>query len=214
MKQRSRLLGYLVSLVLIVTWPLSAQQPPAQQSPAMPPTQPPGQALGPEPRHLAFLVGAWQEKVKYPAEAADQKDEEGTGRWFARPVLGRFLQFNYEGATPQGPYRALGMLTYDREAQNYRLLWFDDMGGVGDYRGNFTDQNTLSLEHHSKVEGRDFRERISFTRVSPGEVRTRIEQAWDVGAYHIYLEADATRIGPPPQGPPRAEPPLAKPPAN
>jgi hypothetical protein len=169
---------------------------------------------GPEVRRLAFLVGAWEEKVAYPGETPEQKNEGGTGRWFARPLMGRFLQLNYEGVSPQGPYRAFGVLTYDREALNYRMFWFDDSGGVGDYRGNFTDENTLSLEHRGKVEGRDFRERITYTRVSPTEIRTKIEQAWDAGEYRVYLDAQATRTGAPPQGPVRREPEPTRPPSQ
>ncbi|MCL4523623.1 MAG: DUF1579 domain-containing protein [Acidobacteria bacterium] len=184
----------------------------AQQQASVRPQQGiPGPArLGPEGRRLAFLVGAWEEKVRYPGETSGQKAEGGTGRWFARPLLGRFLQFNYDGVGPQGPYRAFGVLIYDGEAANYRMFWFDDAGGVGDYRGNFADENTLSLEHRGRVDGREFRERITYTRVSPGEVRTKIEQAWDAGGYRVYLEAQATRTGAPPQGPMRPNVPPAK----
>lgn len=210
MKLRIRVLAIMIAGFMGVVLPISAQQ---EQRPLGPPQgqQGPGR-LGPEGRRLAFLVGAWEEKVTYPGETPEQKSEEGTGRWFARPVMGRFLQFNYEGTGPQGPYHAFGVLAYDRETQNFRLFWFDDAGGVGDYRGNFVDGNTLSLEHRGKVEGRDFRERISFTRVSPAEIRTKIEQAWETGEYRVYLEAQATRTGGPPPGPLRREAAPAKPP--
>jgi hypothetical protein len=128
--------------------------------------------------------------------------------------MGRFLQINYEGTGPQGAYRALGVLAYDREMQSYRMFWFDDSGSIGDYRGNFADENTLSLEHRGRVDGRDFRERITYMRVSPTELRTKIEQAWDAGEYRVYLDAQATRTGVPPQRPVRREPPPAKPPGE
>jgi hypothetical protein len=198
MTATKNLLIIQIALLSFLAWPLNAQQPPARPAPA-PLTQAAEPRPGPETRRLAYLVGAWEEKVRYPSDEPGQKEEEGTGRWFARPVLGRFLQFNYEGMTPQGAYHALGMLSYDREAQGYRLLWSDDAGGVGDYRGNFVDENILRLEHRGAVEGREFRERISFLCVSAGEVRTKIEQAWEAGAYRVYLEASATRTGAPPQ---------------
>lgn len=210
MRHEGKLMGIVLIGIICLAQASSGQQ---GQRPvgSLQGMQGPGRP-GPEGRRLAFLVGAWEEKVTYLGESPEQKGEEGTGRWFARPVLGHFLQFNYEGTGPQGPYRAFGVLAYDRETQNFRLLWFDDAGGVGDYRGNFVDGNTLSLEHQGKVEGRDFRERISFTRVSPREIRTKIEQAWETGEYRVYLEAQATRTGGPPPGPLRREAAPAKPP--
>ena len=133
--------------------------------------------------------------------------------------MGLYLIFNYEGRGPQGPYRAHGVLTYAREEQTYRMWWFDDAGGIGEYRGNFTDENTLVLEHRGKSEGRAMRERITYTRVSPTEVRTKIEQAWDTEDFKLYLEATARRTGdvPRPAGAPgvqrpRTEPPQTPPP--
>jgi hypothetical protein len=197
----------IIAGIICLALPLGAQQ----QRPLAPPQamQGPGR-LGPERRRLAFLVGAWEEKVSYAGGTPEQKNEGGTGRWFARPLMGRFLQVNYDGVGPQGAYRAFGVLTYDREAQSYRMLWFDDSGGVGDYRGNFADENTLSLEHRGKVDGRDFRERITYTRVSPTEIHTKIEQAWDAGEYRVYLDAQAARIGAPGQGAMRRGAPPAK----
>ncbi|MBI3663453.1 MAG: DUF1579 family protein [Acidobacteria bacterium] len=210
MVSRSILVRSVIVGLMCATLPVSAQQ---QEARPAGPVQ--GQrGPGPEGRRLAFLVGMWEEKVSYPAGSPEQKAEEGTGRWFARPMMGRYLQFNYEGTGSVGPYRALGVLAYDREEQNFRLFWFDDTGGVGDYRGNFVDENTLSLEHRGKVDGRDFRERISYTRVSPAEIHTKIEQAWEGGEYRVYLEAHASRTGGPPQGPLRREPAPARPPGS
>jgi hypothetical protein len=212
MRNRGTLIATTIAGIIGMALPLGAHQ---EQRPVAPPqvTQGPGRP-GPEGRRLAFLVGAWEEKVTYPREAPEEKNEGGSGRWFARPMLGRFLQFNYEGIGPQGPYRAFGVLAYDHEAQNYRLLWFDDSGGIGDYRGNFADENTLVLEHRGEVEGRDFRERITYTRVSLTEIRTKIEQAWDAGEYRVYLDAQATRAGAPGQAPMRRGAPPAKPPGK
>jgi len=210
MHHEGKLKVMIIAGIICLAPPLNAQQ----QQRAMAPLQAMqgSNRPGPEGRRLAFLVGAWEEKVSYAGETPEQKSEGGTGRWFARPLLGRFLQLNYDGVGPQGPYRAFGVLAYDREAQNYRLLWFDDSGGVGDYRGNFADENTLSLEHRGKVDGRDFRERVTYTRVSPTEIHTKIEQAWDEGEYRIYLDAQAARTGAPGQGAMRRGAPPVKPP--
>jgi len=208
MRNEGKLKVTIIAGIICLALPLSAQQQQRTLAPLQA-MQAPGR-LGPEGRRLAFLVGAWEEKVTYPGETPEQKSEGGTGRWFARPLMGRFLQLNYDGVGPQGPYRAFGVLTYDREAQNYRMFWFDDSGGVGDYRGNFADENTLSLEHRGRVDGRDFRERITYTRVSPTEIHTKIEQAWDAGEYRVFLDAQAARTGAPGQGAMRRGAPLSK----
>lgn len=143
-----------------------------------------------EHRRLAFLVGQWEEEIQYT------DGNRGRGRWQARPELGHILTFRYGGSGPEGDYRALGVLTYHAEEKTYKMWWFDSSGGVGEYLGNFTDENTLALEHRGKVEGRAFRERLSYTRVSPGVVRTKIEQAWDDEPYTPFLEATARRMGP------------------
>jgi hypothetical protein len=176
--------------------PASAQQPPFERPLA-----------GPEYVRLGFFLGTWEEEVTH-AGSEGTAPTIGRGRWMARPFLGHFLMFNYEGRGPEGPYRAQGVLTFDRDAQLFRMWWFDDGGGIGDYRGNFTDANTLVLEHQAKKEGRDFRERITYVRVAPGSVRTKIEQAWDSGEFKTVLEASARRgaagmgRGPVPPAPP------------
>jgi len=203
MKVSRKVLLTLTGGLLCAVVPAGAQQQgPLRTGPPQAQRKAPLQWPNLEGRRLAFLLGVWEEKVSYAAASGEEKSEEGTGRWFARPALGRYIQFNYEGSGPLGNYRALGMLTFDRDALSFRMWWFDSEGGVGDYRGNFVDENTLTLEHRGKTEGRDFRERISYTRVSPMQVRTKIEQAWDSGEYKVYLEAVATRIGDrPPTGP-------------
>ena len=174
------------------------------------------QGPGPNPltteQHLrlGFLVGQWDEEITY----TDAKGSEvkGTGRWVARPALGLYLQIQYEGTSPMGEYRAFGVLTYDHDVQDYRMWWFDDAAGIGEYRGSFTDENTLVLEYSGKAEGKAFRERIRYTRVSPTEVRTRIEQAWEGGEFKPFLEGVAHRTGGgagrgPAQRPPQSHPP-------
>jgi hypothetical protein len=178
----------LVLFSALIATAAGGQEPPRRQEPL---ERGAGPQARPELRRLAFLMGAWEEEITYPDRGAGS--DKGRGRWLARLDLGHYLNFRYEGSGPEGDYRALGMLTWDGESQSYRMWWFDDSGGVGEYRGNFRDENTLVLEHRGKVEGRDFRERITYTRAGPGEVRTKIEQAYGDEEWKIYLEATARR---------------------
>ncbi|HWQ02902.1 MAG TPA: DUF1579 family protein [Candidatus Nitrosotenuis sp.] len=203
----------VAATILFVATAAQTQQEPRPQQPTQQPQQLPPPGLqnprgGPEVRRLSYFLGVWEEKVNYPGQA----ESEGRGQWFARPAMGLHVVFQYNGSGPQGDYRAMGVLAWDREAQQYRMLWFDDAGGIGDYRGNFTDPNTLVLEHRGKVDGREFRERITYTRVSPTQIKTKIEQAWESGEYKIYLEATANRTAD--QPPPPGQPPAKRPEAN
>jgi len=188
-KRRELRMAFALLLGVVGSGPALGQQPTQQQPqrPLQAPLQNP-RAL-PEHRRLAFLLGQWEEEVTY----AGPEQRSGRGRWRARPAMGLYLVFDYEGEGPEGRYGALGVLAYDRGAGDYRLWWFDSSAAIGEYRGNWADENTLVLEHRGTVEGRPFRERISYRRVSLAEVRTRIEQAWDNEEYKPYLEAVARR---------------------
>lgn len=186
---------FLATLLLATAAPLRSQNPP--------PAQPPGKAPAPQlanplatekHRRLAFLAGVWQEEITY----ADAKPDEvrSTGNWTARPALGLYLTIQYASRGPRGPYRAFAVLTYDLEQGRYRMWWFDDAAGIGEYSGDFTDSNSLVLEHVATAEGKAFRERMRFTRVSATEVQTYIEQSWENGPFKPYLQAVAHRAGP------------------
>jgi hypothetical protein len=167
-----------------------------------PQVPPPGKAPNPQlanpqatekHRRLAFLAGSWEEEITY----ADAKPDEAksTGRWTARPALGLYLNIQYRSGGPRGPYRAFAVLTYDTEQNRYRMWWFDDAGGIGEFSGDFTDSNSLVMEHAGTSEGKPFRERFRYTRVSATEVQTSIEQSWDNGPFKLYLQAVAHRAG-------------------
>lgn len=193
-----------------------AQAPPVEQRPApqqqatQPQSPPRNPASTAENDKLRFLLGFWEEDVDF----AGVDSGPGRGRWFARPVLGLHIVMDYSSGGPQGPYRANAVLAWDKTEKTYKMWWLDDAGAIGEYRGTFTDDHTLVFEHHGKVENRDLRERITYTRVSPAEVHTKIEQAWDKGDWKPYLDAVAYRRGdnpPRPQNPPQQPPPQAPP---
>jgi hypothetical protein len=203
------------SLILLAAVRAPAQTPP-QSPPAAPPAalpqQPPrNPASTTENDRLRFLLGFWEEEVDF----AGPDSGSGRGRWFARPVLGLHIALDYSSGGPQGPYRANAVLAWDKNEKTYRMWWLDDAGAIGEYRGTFRDENTLVLEHHGTTDNRDFRERITYKRVSPTEVHTRIEQAWDKGDWKPYLDAVAYRRGDNPprplNPPPQPQPPQPSP---
>lgn len=146
---------------------------------------------GPEDQKLLTLAGAWREDVRYSGDPEDSPS--GKGRWIARPMFGLYLVLNYEGIGPEGDYHAHGVMAYDHEDRAYRLWWFDDAGGIGEYTGAWKDDNTIVFEHKKNSGGRPFRERITYRHASEDEVDTKVEQAWGTEAYKFYMEATAER---------------------
>lgn len=189
--------------------PASAQQPGAQQ-PGKPPAKQgrgaggtgPGAGgaaaarkdnpfAGPEDQKLLTFAGAWQEDVRYAGDPEDSPS--GKGRWIARPVFGLYLVLSYEGMGPEGDYHAHGVMAYDHEERSYRLWWFDDAGGIGEYTGAWKNDNTIAFEHKKMSGGRPFRERMTYTRISDDELTTKVEQSWGTGPYKFFFEASAHR---------------------
>lgn len=146
---------------------------------------------GPEDQKLLTLAGAWQEDVRYAGDPADSPS--GKGRWLARPVFGLYLVLSYEGNGPEGDYHAHGVMAYDHEDRTYRLWWFDDAGGIGEYNGAWKDDRTIVFEHKKVTGGRPFRERMTYSRVSENELTTKVEQAWGAEPYKFFFEASARR---------------------
>jgi hypothetical protein len=175
-----------------------AQQPakrPGKQdgdaAPGAPPARRDNPFAGPEDQKVLSFAGAWQEDVRYSGDPRD--NPSGKGRWIARPVYGLYLVLSYEGAGPEGDYHAHGVMAYDHEDRAYRLWWFDDAGGIGEYTGAWKDDNTLVFEHKKVTGGRPFRERMTYTRVSETELTTKVEQAWGSEPYKFFFEASARR---------------------
>lgn len=146
---------------------------------------------GPEDQKLLVLAGAWREDVRYAGDPEDTPS--GKGRWIARAMFGLYLVLNYEGTGPEGDYHAHGVMAYDHEDRAYRLWWFDDAGGIGQYTGAWKDDKTIVFEHKKNSGGRPFRERITYTHPSDDEIDTKVEQAWGTEAYKFYMSASAQR---------------------
>jgi hypothetical protein len=152
----------------------------------------PSPFAGPEDARLAMWQGAWQENVRYAGDPEDKPS--GEGKWLARQFYGLFVVINYQGKGPEGNYNAHGVMAYDHEAKNYGLWWFDDSGNVGQYTGTWKDDSTLVFELKKTTGGKAFRERMTYTHASDGEIHTKIEQAWGNEPYKFYMEAVAHKM--------------------
>jgi hypothetical protein len=165
-----------------------------QQAPKAPQPSP---FAGAEDERLAVWAGNWEETVRFAGDPEDKPS--GTGKWTARPFWGLYVVINYELKGPDGNYHAHAVMAFDHEVKTYRLWWFDDGANIDEYTGAWRDDNTLVFELKRTSQGKVFRERLTYSRISEDEVHTRIDQAFGTEPFKSYLEATAHRL-PMPEG--------------
>ena len=81
-----------------------------------------------EHEYLKRLEGTWKARTKFWM-SPDQPPQESQGTMTNKLILGdRFLQSNYEGDTPWGPFSGMAIDGFDRIKKKYTGLWMDSMG--------------------------------------------------------------------------------------
>ena len=83
-----------------------------------------------EHEYLKRIEGTWKAKTKFwMGPGTDPQESEGT--MTAKLIMGdRFLQSNYEGDTPWGPFSGMAVDGYDRISKQYTGFWMDSMGTI------------------------------------------------------------------------------------
>jgi len=82
---------------------------------------------GPEHKELAALAGSWTVTSECWM-TPDGPSEKGSGTSTMKMVMGdRFLQEDFSGTTPMGPFHGMGLLGFDNGTQKYNHVWLDDM---------------------------------------------------------------------------------------
>lgn len=110
---------------------------------------------GPQHEILARLSGEWRgEETMFPSPWSPQ-EQKRSGHIRARVLDGFFVLSDYEQtAEGQVTFRGHGVYSFDPQAQEYLMYWFDSMGGAGGvargrYEGNqLTFRNTSPMGHH------------------------------------------------------------------
>ena len=110
---------------------------------------------GVEHDNLAKLAGNWAgEETMFPSPWSPEKQQR-FGSTRARVLDGFFVISEYEQrAGDQVTFRGHGVYSWDPEAKEYLMYWFDSMGGAGGVargrlEGNqLTFQNTSPMGHH------------------------------------------------------------------
>jgi len=110
---------------------------------------------GPEHANLAKLAGNWTgEETMFPSPWSPE-ERTCTGTIRAHVLDGFFVISDYEQKSEgKVTFRGHGVYSWDPQAEQYVMYWFDSMGGAGGVaRGHLegnqlTFQNTSPMGHH------------------------------------------------------------------
>jgi hypothetical protein len=123
-------------------------------------------AIGPQHRGLARRAGSWKVKASFWSDpGAPPVTSDGTSE--ATMIMdGRFVMEKFEMATPDGPFKGLGIVGFDNIRAKYQSVWIDMMStgvmfaeGSGDdaarsidYRGEEPDPVAWGYKPYRSVE--------------------------------------------------------------
>ena len=112
---------------------------------------------GPAHEKLAQLSGKWVGEETMMPSPWNPEESKRHAVIDARVLEGFFVVSDYEQKDPDGnvSFRGHGVYSYDAQADEYKMYWFDSMGGAGGVAtGKFdgdtlTFRNTSPMGHHS-----------------------------------------------------------------
>jgi hypothetical protein len=140
---------------------------------------------------LDFFAGEWMTTDTVPPNQIGSGGVAHGKASFKWDLNNLWLINKYEGEMPgMGHYEGRGMITWDIDAGDYILYWFDNMGtSVGIYRGDFTVENTLVLIGEMEMQGTKYYQRLSWKKNSDKEILFTSEMSMDGENYNKMMES-------------------------
>lgn len=192
----------LAVLTTLCAAPMAVAQAPsappaASPAPAASPSAPASPAASapapaPELQKLGFLVGDWIHEETY---AAGPMGPGGPGKARSKIswVLGnQHLYMIYANKMANGQLEGRAFFGWDPRKRQYRLDWFDNMGDVSHYTGDFDAAGALVLTGEAMVDGRPTREQFSVKPQPDGKVVFTSAIAGAGGAMQTIFESTAS----------------------
>ena len=145
------------------------------------------------PGHARFeqMAGQWDgEETMHPSQW-DPKGGAATGRNDCKVSLKGFAMLTEYEQERDGEitFTGHGIYTYDPNADEYTLHWFDCMGSPPEvFKGRF-DGDVLVLGHG----GPGMHARMTYDYTTPGVLDARMEMSDDGEDWNILFEATYTR---------------------
>lgn len=151
---------------------------------------------GPEHSKLGYFEGAWNYRGvarESPMGPAGNETHTETCEWFEG---GFALVCRLEGQGPSGSRKALSILAFDKDRQEYVFFGIDNLGGP--YKGyGGLEEDTWTFTYEFPSGGRLVKLRSTYVEVSSTRYEMKVEVSRDDGSWVTSIEGIATKEGGP-----------------
>lgn len=148
---------------------------------------------GPEHKRLSYFVGKWTSEGEVKANPfmpAGKMTSADTCEWFE----GNFaVVCKYEGTSPMGPTKGLGIMGYSAEEKAYTYYGLDNSPMVMSSVPRGTLQgSTWVYQDESKMGGKMLKSRYSITEMGPNAYSFKWEMMGDAG-WQTIIDGKSTK---------------------
>jgi hypothetical protein len=149
------------------------------------------QERGEHHQKLDFFVGEWATTDTIPPGQMGPGGVAHGKSGFKWTLGDLWLVQTYAGDMPgMGHYEGRGMITWDAEAGDYVVYWFDNFGArISIYRGKFVDENTMVFGGEGEMQGMKYYDRLTWKKVSEKELLFTMEMSMDGKDYGKTMES-------------------------
>jgi hypothetical protein len=150
---------------------------------------------GPEHQRLAYYVGKWSTEGKMepsPMGPGGTMTSIDTCEWFE----GRFaVVCHYEGKTPIGPSKGLGILSYNADEKVYTYYGTDSSGMTMTTIPRGTVQgDTWTYMDESMMGGQKMKTRVTIKELSANAYTFKMEMQGPDGKWAPMMESKSTKV--------------------
>ena len=151
-------------------------------------------APGPEHKKLAYFVGTWNtegEAKPNPFMPGGTITSRDTCDWFEG---GFAVVCHYDGKTPAGPSKGLGILGYSAEEKVYTYYGLDNGPMIMSSAARGTLENgSWVYNEETKMGGKPIKSRYTIKEASPSSYTFKYEMQKEDGSWLTLIEGKSTK---------------------
>lgn len=149
---------------------------------------------GPEHKKLGYFVGKWTsegEMKPNPFMPGGKMTSSDSCEWWEG---GFSVVCKYEGSSPMGPSKGLGIMSYSSEEKKYTYFGVDNSPmAMASVPLGTVDGPTWTYEDSSKMGGKMVKSRYVITELSPTSYAFKWEMQGDDGAWQTVMDGKSTK---------------------
>lgn len=150
---------------------------------------------GPEHQRLGYYVGKWSTEGKMepsPMGPGGKITSIDTCDW----LDGRFaVVCHYDGKSPMGPSKAIGIISYSAEEKVYTYYGADNMGmTMTTVSRGMVQGDTWTYTDESMMGGKKIKSRVIIKELSPTAYTFKMEMQGPDGKWAPIMESKATKM--------------------